>query len=264
MNNHCVWGFDDLAASKPAATIRGFEYPWFLAADEGELFVAETSGARISVYDEATGDYRREWKMNWSPTPTDVLEDGWTQGIAVAGGELYAARPGDLHLHQAQAQGRRLQRITVHDTRTGAVVREWPVHFGGGHSFGASLALIDGRVFVTRPGCTSGGSVVVYDTHGTKLDADFGNGRVRGAVGVAALGKRFVCVTVEDRPSRQRGTRVSAVILTRDGGCVVRRLVLAELGVRHCTTALIAADEEHLYVSTEDNVAILAHGLAVS
>jgi len=53
MNNHRVCGFGPEDGAK--MVLRGLYYPWFLAVANGELYVAETSGARISVFSEATG-----------------------------------------------------------------------------------------------------------------------------------------------------------------------------------------------------------------
>lgn len=245
MNNHRVCGFalppkgsSPSSASTPV-TIQGFEYPWFLASDPSarELFVAETSGSRISVYDATDGRKLRDWPMRRG----DNLV--WTQGIAVYSGELYAARPEE-------------RCITVHDTCSGAVVRRWRVDFDG--HFGVSLCMIDGLIFVTRPDRASHGGVVVFMRDGTLYDDNFGGGRMERPTGVCALGDRFVCVA---RLANGRSPEVA--IFSRDGKTLIRRHMLTRSSpIQGVNPVLISADDEFLYVNTVVSVAAIAHGAA--
>jgi len=250
MNNHRVCGFGPEDGAK--MVLRGLYYPWFLAVANGELYVAETSGARISVFSEATGVRVRSWPMLKQLRDVAVaadeepMLDAWTQGIAVHGGELYAARP-------------ELASVSVHDLTSGKVLRHWPVDFE--EQFGVSLAVVDERVFVTgRAGSLERvRGVRVYSREGELLDADFG--AVRHACSVCALGRRFVCVSC-DAPSQMYAApdAPSLQIFSRDGAILVRTCSFGSLGLGPYRTPLLSADDDRLYISQENQVAVLVFG----
>ena len=110
------------------------------------------------------------------------------------------------------------------------------------------------------------GGVLVYSTRGTLLNANFGN--VPRAIGVAALGPSFVLVTTEQfDPSASLSGGILPryypyIVILTHGGDMVRRFNLADLGVKGSSRnlPLVSADSEHVYVSTETKVVILAHG----
>lgn len=251
MNNHRVLSFDLETGKQKAIARSRFEYPWFLAARGAEVFVAETSGSRISVYNRADGVLLREWRMRLLSDDADVLiadeEDHrvrgvWTQGIAVDGDELYAARPEE-------------SAISVHDTTTGARTRSFSVDFAGAH-FGISLALIDGRLYLTRPQrdreeARAKGGVRVYARTGTLLERDFCRGAIVQPDGLCEAGP-FVAVASYQEKALALFTRGGS-----GGGVLVRRISLLGI-IGLVNPVLISADDRHIFVAEQHNIAAFA------
>jgi hypothetical protein len=271
MNNHRVLQFD-IDSGELVNSITGFEYPWFLAArrtesggeGEGEYFVAETSGSRISVF-SASGVRLRQWQMkhvreadSLLPAPPGVpahmapQRSVWTQGIAVWGDELYAARPEE-------------GLISVHDTATGQMLRSFAVDFRNTY-FGISMALIDGLIFVTVPMTSAvsnavNGAVRVLTREGELVHQDFCRGTSHSPTGICKCGE-LICVA--------SFTQRCLAMYTRDG-VLVRRHRFPDGnetgGGQHdahtfVNPVLLSCDDWHIYASAYHNVIKFVFGEA--
>ena len=254
MNKHVVDGFS-ARTGQHVRQLEDFRYPWFLARAGAELFVAETSGERIRVFD-AGGVKLREWQME-PIDPTDP-PPVWMQGIAVIGKELFVARPQE-------------KVVSVHDTATGEYLRSWKAGFTA--HFGIQLAVVGGLIFIMTEGSNYGPDdtgpprIEAWTPAGERVNSDFCAASLSARpLGMCAVGELLcvACVTDSNAPSVphwKTGHSLDLVLYTM-GGTLLRRITAGPWGA--LSPALLSADEATLYLAGGPSDRVVAFAIGES